>query len=84
MSTVLPEDAEKQTSRMIRVRIAAERYDLCTATIYRLIAAGAFPSIRVGRSLRIPEAALEKWIDAQINSAAPKLEGQLPNPPSVI
>ena len=36
------------------------------ATAYQLIATGELPSVRIGRSVRVPRQALEKWIAARI------------------
>jgi excisionase family DNA binding protein len=37
---------------------------LSTAMIYKQIASGALPSLRVGRSIRVPLQALERWIES--------------------
>ena len=37
---------------------------LSRAKIYEMAAAGILPSIKVGRSIRIPAAALERWLEA--------------------
>ncbi|MDR0366237.1 MAG: helix-turn-helix domain-containing protein [Bifidobacteriaceae bacterium] len=34
-------------------------------TIYRMVASGELPAIRVGRSYRIPSSALDQWIDTE-------------------
>ncbi len=31
--------------------------------VYKLLACGALPSVRMGRSVRVPEAALQAWIE---------------------
>jgi prophage regulatory protein len=31
--------------------------------VYGLIAQGVIPSVRLGRSIRVPKASLEKWIN---------------------
>jgi excisionase family DNA binding protein len=36
------------------------------AKIYAMIAAGELPSIRCGRSVRVPAAALQEWISQQM------------------
>ena len=35
-------------------------------TAYRLVKRGEIPSLRVGRALRIPTAALESWIGSKV------------------
>ena len=32
-------------------------------TVYSLVASGEIPSVRVGRAVRIPRAALQSWIE---------------------
>ena len=48
----------QHSDRFLTVRQAAERFGVCTATIYKLIADGTIAHIRVGNSIRIPEDAL--------------------------
>ena len=38
--------------------------------VYELIASGDMPSIRIGRCIRIPSEALEKWIKDRQEQAA--------------
>jgi excisionase family DNA binding protein len=38
--------------------------DISRSKTYQLLASGALPSIRAGKSIRVPRAALEKWIEA--------------------
>lgn len=33
------------------------------STVFALLAAGDLPVVRIGRSVRVPRAALERWID---------------------
>jgi excisionase family DNA binding protein len=35
------------------------------STAYRLMLAGELPSVRIGRSVRVPRAALEEWVRRQ-------------------
>lgn len=44
---------------------AAERLSCGRSTVYELIQLGQIESIRIGRSRRIPVAALERFIEAQ-------------------
>jgi excisionase family DNA binding protein len=37
---------------------------------YRLMQSGAIPTIRIGKSLRVPRKALETWIDERTERAA--------------
>lgn len=47
---------------MLRVGEAAEALAVSGSTMYQLVGSGALPVVRVGRSVRIPRAALEEWI----------------------
>jgi excisionase family DNA binding protein len=44
--------------RLLTVREVADRLRVSRATVYRLVASGALPVLRVSNSIRIPEAAL--------------------------
>lgn len=50
---------------LLRPEEAAERLGLSRATVYALIAGGEIESIHIGRSRRIPVAALAKFVDAR-------------------
>ena len=60
---------------LLRPTEAAEMIGVGRSKIYELLAAGVVPSVRVGRSIRIPLAALRDWIDDQqrAQNAAPKV-----------
>jgi excisionase family DNA binding protein len=49
----------------VRVATAAELLDISRAKAYQLVAQGTLPSIRIGRSLRIPVTALSDWVKHQ-------------------
>lgn len=46
----------------LTVSEAAEALHLGRNTVYDLIRTGQIPSLRVGRAIRIPQAALNEWI----------------------
>lgn len=48
----------------ITVREAATQIKVSKMTIYRLIEAGELPVLRIGRSMRIPAAAWDAYLDA--------------------
>jgi excisionase family DNA binding protein len=50
---------------LITVAEAARRVGLSRPTVYQLIDAGKFPHKRIGRCLRVPVKALEKWAEDQ-------------------
>jgi excisionase family DNA binding protein len=47
----------------------ARALGLGRSTIYELMRAGAFPSIHIGRSVRIPSKAVEAWVDQQASQS---------------
>ena len=59
----LPEPA------LLRVEEASRYLALGRTKTYELVAQGEIPSIRFGRSLRIPREALRAWLDAQLREA---------------
>jgi len=51
---------------------AAELLSISRSVLYELLAAGAIESVSVGRSRRIPAAALRDWVERQrATSTAP-------------
>ena len=46
--------------RLLTVMEAAERLRVCTATVYGLCKSGKLGHVRVGNSIRIPEAELRR------------------------
>lgn len=59
-------DQQTPTPLLITVREAAKRINLSRDTVYDLIARGEIPSKRVGRVLRVPVKALEKWAQPDV------------------
>ena len=45
---------------------AAEALGVGRTLFYQLVKAGVIPSCRVGKSIRIPVAALKSWAEAQV------------------
>jgi len=57
---------EAATQRLLlRVLEVAEALGLERTKVYELIAAGALPTIRVGRAVRVSVMALQKWVEEQ-------------------
>lgn len=52
----------------VTVEAAARALQVGRSAIYALIASGELASFRVGRSRRVPVAALESYIDRQVGS----------------
>ena len=47
---------------LIKPGEAAELLGVSRSTIYQLLGSGEVPSVRVGKLLRVPAAALEQWV----------------------
>ena len=52
---------------LLKPKEAAEAVGVGRTLFYRLVKAGLIPSCRVGKSIRIPVAALRAWADAQVS-----------------
>jgi excisionase family DNA binding protein len=52
--------------RLLRADEVARRLAIGKATAYQLMAGGQLPAIRIGKSVRVSERALNAWIDAQL------------------
>ena len=62
---------------LLRVDEAAQLLSLGRSTLYAMAAAGTIPTVRVGRSLRIPREELNRWIEQRTEQAV-DFEGQRP------
>jgi excisionase family DNA binding protein len=51
---------------LLRVEDAARLVDISRSHAYCLISAGTWPTVRMGRSVRIPAAWLQRWVDEQL------------------
>ena len=54
---------------LVRPAEAAEMLGVGRSTVYALVKAGVFPTIRVGRSTRLPVAQLRAWVAARSDHA---------------
>ena len=57
------------TSRFLTVQEVAELMRVSTMTVYRLIKAGDLPAVRVGRSFRVPEQAVNDYLASSMFEA---------------
>jgi excisionase family DNA binding protein len=48
---------------------AADALGLGRSKTYQLIASGTLPSVRIGKSIRVPVEALRRWADSQVKTA---------------
>lgn len=51
---------------VLRVPEVARILDVSESQVYRRIAAGDLPAVRIGASVRVPRRALEEWIEASV------------------
>ncbi len=49
---------------VVTVAEVADQLRVSKMTVYRLVNSGALPSVRFGRSFRVPEAALNEYLAA--------------------
>ena len=59
---------------LLRPNEAAELLGVGRSTIYALLASGDVPSVRVGRSVRLPLEALRQWVAARAAGKLPDTE----------
>lgn len=50
---------------LMRASEVAEALGISRATAYSMMASGGLPTIRIGRSVRVPRAELEVWVRRQ-------------------
>lgn len=48
---------------LLRVSRVAKLVDCSRTTVYEWVAAGAIPHVKLGNTIRIPAADLQRWID---------------------
>jgi excisionase family DNA binding protein len=62
---VVPEERKQSTPLAVRVSEAARLLDIGRSKCYDLIRSGTLPSIRVGKTVRVPLAPLYAWVEQQ-------------------
>ena len=55
---------------LLRAEEAARLTSLGRSTIFKMLACGELPAVRVGRAVRVRRADLEKWIDGRAGVAS--------------
>ena len=71
MESKVPAISE-QDYRLLRADAVADLLALGRATVYNMMASGELPTIRVGRSVRVPAHRLREWIDENATGATAK------------
>lgn len=56
------EGLEREEPRVLRVEEAARLLAISRAQMYRFLAKGALPVVRIGGCVRVPRAAIDDWI----------------------
>jgi len=49
---------------LLRPRRVAEMLDICVSAVYERIYAGDLPCVRIGRSVRVPAAAIKELVES--------------------
>ena len=67
-------ETERKTGRtlehcLLRADEVARRLAIGKATAYMLMASGRLPTVRIGKSVRVSELALNSWLEKQIGTA---------------
>lgn len=58
---------------LLRPLEVAEALGIGRSKVYELLAAGALPVIRVGRSVRVPAIAVSRWVERELNKGEPQV-----------
>lgn len=67
--------------RFVTVAEVADLMRVSKMTVYRMIHSGEIPAVRVGKSFRVPQSAVQQLIDAGLGdwSAAGRATGEVAN-----
>jgi excisionase family DNA binding protein len=68
--------AEQQAPRFLTVAEVAELIRVSKMTVYRMVHAGEIPAVRVGRSFRVPQAAVEELLASGVGDWQPEREAR--------
>lgn len=72
-------DTGRSGGRLLTVAEVAERLRIGQDSAYRLCRQDHFPAMRVGGLIRIPEDALDRWIEREAFGSHPELGGGTPS-----
>lgn len=65
ISSVSPRSDQGQRKLAVNYREAAAYLSVCERTVWSLVRDGKLNAIRIGRSVRVPVAELERFVSAQ-------------------
>lgn len=54
---------------LLRAEEAARLLGLGRSKVFEMMASGELPAVKIGRAVRLPRAALERWVAAQSDRA---------------
>lgn len=63
---------------LMRVSEVAHELQLARSFVYELIQSGQLPVVRIGRSVRVPRAELETWIQGRVQADGQSQSGEAP------
>jgi excisionase family DNA binding protein len=63
---------------LLRAGDVAKLLGLGRSKVFAMLAAGELPVVRIGRSVRVPRAALERWIDERTWQVANRVDDPRP------
>jgi excisionase family DNA binding protein len=66
----MPNANEKTNQLLLKADEVAHQLSLGRATVYLLMQSGELPTVRIGRSVRVPAAGLSQWIEQQQTGGA--------------
>lgn len=54
---------QRESALLLRVKEVIALLNMGRGTVYSMVASGELPTVRHGRSVRVPKRALEAWIE---------------------
>lgn len=66
-----PEITEVEAPLLLRAEEAAKLLSLGRSTVFQMMATGELPCVRIGRAVRVPRTALERWVRARSGEEGP-------------
>lgn len=67
---------EQQAPRFLTVAEVAELLRVSKMTVYRMVHAGEIPAVRVGRSFRVPQLAVEELLSNGVGDWTPDAQAR--------
>lgn len=64
---------------LVRPTEAAELLGVSRSKIYELLASGELPSVKIGKSIRVPVEELRQWVSSRVNLTESNIHAVQPN-----